>query len=553
MIIGASIPARWICAPLLESDGGVSAAMMIGDLVRSGPPWTDGMSRARRMRRSSLNRALMFVVPTCVGVSLCGLGLVPGRVSSTARDPDRGAASQRASSARPNIVVLRTDDQDERSMRIQRPDGTPIMQHVIELIAREGTTFRNSFTPISLCCPSRVSFLTGLYGHNNHVIANGPPAGGYSAFHDTNALPVWLQSAGYYDVHIGKYLNGYFPGAPIPSGWREWYTGFGEHYFLYQLNENGALVDYYGHDAAHYSTDVFTDKAVEFIQRGTPHGEPFFLVVDYIAPHKGPVLPGSPYSGQPEPAPRHQGELADLVPPLPPSFNVAPPQPPLPAGDLRFILELYRNRLESLLAVDEGVDRIIHALAAKGELENTYVFFMSDNGFQLGEHQLLGKGFLLEESIHVPLVVRGPGVPRGVERDEMVANIDLAPTIAELAGATPGLDMDGKSLVALMKGRTPATWREHLFLMQRFTQQFSFPTPVTGVRTADYLYVEHDDDGDGIPEGVELYNFKPDPCGFAGDPYELENQARASCNAPILQRLHSVLQQLSACSGRSCW
>jgi arylsulfatase A-like enzyme len=500
-----------------------------------------------------LDDVIMRVTLAGSAVAVCGLGLGPGSISAIIRSPSKYVVSERANSTRPNIVVIRTDDQDQRSMGILKPDGTPIMQHVIELIAREGTTFRNSFTPISLCCPSRVSFLTGLYGHNNHVIANGPPAGGYGAFHDMNALPVWLQTAGYHNVHVGKYLNGYFPGAPTPPGWREWYTSFAQDYFEYQLDENGTLVNYYGHVAAYYSTDVFTNKAVEFIQRGTPHGEPFFLVVDYHAPHKGPVFLNSPYSGQPEPAPRHQGELADLIPPLPPSFNVAPPQPPMPAEDLRYILELYRNRLESLLAVDEGVDRIIHALAAKGQLENTYVFFTSDNGFQLGEHQLIGKGFLLEESIHVPLIVRGPNVPRGVDRDELVANMDLAPTIAELARATPGLDMDGRSVVALMTGRAPTSWRQQLYLMQRFAQQFSLPTPVTGLRTAEYLYVEHDEDGDGVPEAVELYNFKPDSCGFPGDPYEIENQARASCNAPTVQRLHSLLQQLSTCSGRSCW
>jgi arylsulfatase A-like enzyme len=323
-----------------------------------------------------------------------------------------------AQTARPNVVVVMTDDQTLRSLRV--------MSNVRRLLGRQGTTFTRSFTVYPQCCPSRASFLTGQYAHNHEVLGNSPPAGGYQKLNHRNTLPVWLRRAGYHTAHIGKYLNGYGGSNPleIPPGWREWrgsvdpstyrYTG-------YTLNENGRLRTYPG-----YQTDVYAGKAEGVIRRRAPRARPFFLWVAFLAPHAGdPDDPDDPGAGigSPSPAPRHRDVFDSARLPRPPSFNEAnvSDKPPgiagrvlLPPERIAAIRENYQQELESLLAVDQAVGRIVRALRESGELANTYVIFTSDNGFFHGEHRVAqGKNLPYEPAIRVPLLVRGPGVPRG--------------------------------------------------------------------------------------------------------------------------------------------
>src|ERR671915_1296004 len=351
-----------------------------------------------------------------------------------------GANSQRA---RTNVVVIMTDDQTVESLRV--------MANVRTLLAGQGTTFENSFASFSLCCPSRATFLTGQYAHNHGVLGNSPPEGGYARLDSSNTLPVWLQRAGYRTIHIGKYLNGY-PGANrthVPPGWTEWYGSIDPstyRFYDYTLNENGRLVTY-GSDPASYQADVYSRKAVDAIRRLAPATTPFFLSVAFLAPHSGgPRESDDPRNfATPVPAPRHRNRYGSEPLPQPASFNEADvsdkpagirSRPLLGAQQIANVTENYRQRLGSLLAVDEAVASMVTALRETGELDRTLIVFTADNGFFHGEHRVpSGKVLLYEPSIRVPLIIRGPGIPPGQHVTELAANVDLAPTIVAATGA----------------------------------------------------------------------------------------------------------------------
>lgn len=452
---------------------------------------------------------------------------------------------------RPNIVFIRTDDQDQLSMVARRPDtGTYVMQNTLDLIAARGVTFANSFVSMPLCSPSRATFLSGQYAHNHNVLTNSPPTGGYNAFDHTNALPVWLSSAGYYNVHIGKYLNGY-TGVGIPPGWDEWFTTIHATYFGPTFNDNGVLLTA---PASDYVTDLITREAVTFIHEGRSREKPFFLVIDHTAPHaSSPPVLGT--GQQAIPAPRYAHVFDHFIPSWPINFNEQDVSdkpawiqqlPELVRSQItQSLLPDYRARLASLLSVDEGVADIFRALDESGDLENTYVFFTSDNGFESGQHRITGgKDTIYEEAIRVPLLVCGPGIPAGTVLDALVANIDYAPTIVDIAGATANRVMDGRSLLPLLLGQEGG-WRRDLLIED-------YERPFRGIRNDRYLYAEEDSNGDGVVDGIELYNFLPDACSPTADPFELQSKHASPCYQALIARLHERLRVLRSCSGGSC-
>jgi N-acetylglucosamine-6-sulfatase len=459
------------------------------------------------------------------------------------------AAAQSATSvqqqrARPNVVVLMTDDQTVESLRV--------MANVKTLLADQGTTFDSSFASFSLCCPSRATFLTGQYAHNHGVMGNSPPEGGYAKLDSSNTLPVWLQRAGYHTVHIGKYLNGY-PGSNrthVPAGWTEWYGSIDPstyQFYNYTLNENGRLIAY-GSDPASYQADVYSRKAVDTVRRLAPAAAPFFLSVAFLAPHSGgPRESDDPRNfATPVPAPRHRNRFATEPFPQSASFNETDVsdkplgirnRPTLNAQAIANITENYRQRLESLLAVDEAVSAIVAALRETGELDRTVIVFTSDNGFFHGEHRVpSGKVLLYEPSIRVPLIVRGPGVPRGERVSELVANIDVAPTIVHATGATPLRTMDGRSLLPLAQDAGRRTGRD--ILIERGPggnnqQVFS------ALRTPRYLYAEYSN-GDR-----ELYD-------LVRDPDQLTSLHADPAHEALRTALAGRLAQLRSCAGAAC-
>jgi len=408
--------------------------------------------------------------------------------------------------AAPNVVIVETDDQTAEQMWV--------MDRTRALIGAEGTTFEDSFVSLSLCCPSRASLLTGQYAHNHGVLDIVPPWGGFDRFAGTETLATWLQRRGYATVLLGKYLNRYGRRDPheVPPGWSEWHglvdpTTY--NYLDYTFNDYGVL-----HRGREYQTDAITQRAQEIVARRAASPQPFFLWVTYIAPHNGlPREPGDP-PGMPTPVPaaRHKGAFA------------------WERG------AHYRQELESLLAVDEGVGGIVGALARSGELDDTLLIFTSDNGFMHGEHGIrTGKRVPYEPSIRVPLLMRGPGVPRGLRLPQLAANIDIAPTVLEAAGAAAAWPPDGISLWPYLRDPGLETGRE--ILLEGTARKRTGVPRFTGLRTRTHTYVEHD------TGRRELYDLRRDPG-------ELRNLAGRS--TWLERALATRLARLRSCAGAGC-
>jgi N-acetylglucosamine-6-sulfatase len=488
-----------------------------------------------------------------------------------ATQPDATDGETRAAAKRPNIVFVLTDDLDYASAQKLPQIGS--------LLREGGTSFENAFVSHPICCPSRATALTGLYDHNHNVRGNSPPDGGFEKFlsegHEEDSIAVGLQEGGYQTAFFGKYLNGY-PGDEgpnhVPPGWDEWYGKLKEQkLYDYELNENGEVVSY-GSEEEDFFTDVLSEKATDFVRRAAPEDQPFFAYVAPTAPH-GPATP----------AERHEGAFADEEAPRPPSFNeedISDKPPPIrdaePISDEEAsnIDDYYRQRLESMLAVDEMVGALVEELEAAGELEDTYIFFTSDNGWFGGEHRIQSaKNRAYEESARVPLFVRGPGVPAGSSTEKLVINTDLAPTFADLASVE--FLADGRSLAPLLVGED-ASWRSSV-LLERLSADESAggagkgkgkadkskskdktgkgkegktgaggvpkagpgnPGTFRAVRTETHKYVEYDG-GDR-----ELYDLK-------NDPYELEN-VYETADPTLIEDLEARLEMLKECSDDRC-
>ncbi len=496
--------------------------------------------------RPSAGTARRAVPPAAVLAIAAAVGLLG--VAAAALIPLTGPdpAHAKKKEQRPNVVVVMSDDQTVESMRA--------MGNVNSRLAQFGTTFANSFVNFPLCCPSRATFLTGQYAHNHGTLGNGPPQGGFEKFnaeHGGNTLPGWLQADGYYTVEIGKYLNGYGNEATetvVPEGWTEWYGAVEgvQNVYDYALNENGTLVQY-GDAIEDFKQDVITRRAVEVINRRAPAAQPFFLNVNYTAPHSGgpnpnPNPPGN-CQGTAKPAPRHATAFNGEPLPQPPNFNEQdvsdkPPDiqnlDPINANQSADIARHYRCRMESVLSVDEGVSSIIDSLKAQHELGDTLFVYTSDNGFFHGEHRVKnGKMRHYESSSRVPLVIRGPGVPEGKTVRELAVNADLAKTVLNATGTSPGLNLDGRSLIGLAEEPKSEIGREILIETSSYS----------AIRNARFKYVEHTA---GVDAGAtELYDLE-------ADPFELQSQHANPAFAPLKAQLAARLAALRDCAGDSC-
>jgi len=389
-------------------------------------------------------------------------------------------------SAPRNILVFMTDDQDT--------DSLPVMRKLLAYPEGSWIRFSAAYTNHSLCCPSRSTFLTGQWAHVHGVVDNESG----DMFSDTNTLPVWLDNAGYETKLLGKYLNGYpwDNGAGyIPPGWDA---------FKENVNDR----------------DI-TDQAIAFINT-TPG--PFFLYLGYKNPHE-PAKPPAIYAN------------ADAyVPPDRPNYNEQDVSDKpnwvknLPLMDQEKQDKWHAERLDSqraLLGVDDNMQSIVDALKVSGHLSNTMVIFLSDNGFSWGSHRYVKKRCAYEECSNFPLFIRYPGVVGNRTETRLVSNVDLASTVAEFAGVTPGLPQNGRSLIPLIEN-TAAEWSEEVLQENRgdyASRQF------WGVRVPLWRYVEYDNGN------KELYD-------LAADPYELQNQAGQSAYAEMQAQLAATLAQL---------
>jgi len=452
-------------------------------------------------------------------------------------------------SARSNIVVIQVDDMTTSQLVRQ---AMPFVSREIE---GAGVRFDRYYDPYPICCPSRTSLLTGEYPHNHGVLVNFAPYA-YPGFKKSPAfnsnLATWLQQAGYRTIHVGKFLNQYDEEDPaeVPPGWSAWHSVPGDNdarlYWGSRVNDNGVVSYEPG-----YSTDVLTGRAISEVEASTD--QPFYLQVDYNAPHAdaaggpGPTPPerfahAFPRARAPHGASFDEASVHDL-----PKFLR---DHRLSRGQMTGIDRAYRNGLRAMRGVDQGVQWIFDALRRQGKLDNTYVFFLSDNGFFEGQHRFVaGKYLPFEPSARVPLLVRGPGIPRGAVSEALNANIDLAPTFLQIAGtAAPGID--GRSL--LPYAEEPKRLSSRPILLEGFTGKPGvdyFPegskstAPVTnyiGVVSGEWKFVRF-----ARGDAELLYDLRHDP-------EETENLAhRKDFNAKRV-RLKRLATRLSTCKGSQC-
>lgn len=393
-------------------------------------------------------------------------------------EPDEGSLS--AVEDQPNILVIYTDD--------QRSNTFDAMPGVQSRIAADGVTFTNSFVTTPLCCPSRATFLTGLYAHNHGVLINRFSTQILDA---TSTLATWLDPT-YETAFVGKYLNPYKSSirqgtAVIPHGWDYWVAIDGVPKYDFTLFDNGVYRD---SDPDEYATDALTDSAVSFIEGAD---EPFFLWLSYNAPH----------------AP-----------------NDDPPGVTCP-------LDFPGQQSCSLAAIDQALDRVLDALG--DQINNTFIVFTSDNGVSWGEHiPIAKKSCPYEECLRVPLIIRYPPVTGagGFNVGAFVLNIDLAPTIAEIAGvATP--EVDGLSLLGLLQsGGLPQARPDFLFEMADMEDDPS--GRIEGVRANKWKLIVQADGSQ------ELYKIKRDP----GENKNLINKPRfQQIRQSMLARLDVLRQE----------
>jgi N-acetylglucosamine-6-sulfatase len=476
------------------------------------------------------------------------------------------AAAQEAAQASPqrgpNVVVLMTDDQTVGDMAV--------MPRTRRLIGGAGVTFTRSYVSYPVCCPSRATFLTGQYAHNNRVLCLYPDCGGgYGRLDTREYLPVWLRRAGYVTGHVGKFLNGYGRERPpdVPRGWTEWY-GLVDHstyrMWGYKIHENGRTRTY-GRPLVEtprlYQTDVVRNKAVSFIRRRAGGEAPFFLSVAFLAPHHESALVQRRTGRFVRSAPRHRGAFARAPFLRPASYDeqdvsdkpwfVGRWHGPLTPTEHMAIVARSRARRASLLAVDEAVARLVGELRRVGELDNTYLVYTSDNGFMQGEHRVpQGKMLPYEPSTRVPLLIRGPRLPAGRRSKALVGNIDLAPTVLEATPARPPRPLDGRSILPFARNTSLRSLRPLLhetggngvFGRRREEGARGLQPRVPAwraVRTTRWLYVEY------RGGQQELYDLKRDPA-------QLNSLARDPRYRVRLRTLRRILSDLSRCDGREC-
>jgi N-acetylglucosamine-6-sulfatase len=476
---------------------------------------TVGIVLSRRLPRNLLTAVLL-----CLFV-----GMAAETQPSTQKDPQR-----------PNVLFILTDDQDPGSLRN--------MANVQSLLVDQGTNFTHAYATTPQCCPSRVSFMRGQYVHNHGVLENKPPEGGYQKFRELDlqrsTIATWLDETGYDTFYAGKFMNAYRYTRYVPPGWDEWYAFGGGELSVdqnYTVNENGTLRTY-TQDQQH-ETYYLRDKAETFI-RSHARGAPWFAWVSTHTPHWPHTI-----------APEFLHSYDNAKMPRPPSYNEADVRDrpawiqKVPRVDFdcstedrnldchREVVQEWRARQEALKSVDVMVKDLITTLNETNQSRRTYVVFASDNGYLLYRHRVYGKGGPYEESQGVPFVVRGPGVPRAVS-NKLVANIDLAPTIAAWTGVQPPKYVSGRSLVPIFdSGAT--SWRRYL-LFEFFLGDRGY----AGVRTAGgETYVEY---GTGEKEYYEL----------GTDPWQVESAHRAPQNAKRLKELSTILSNLKGCKDANC-
>ncbi len=407
-----------------------------------------------------------------------------------------------------NVVVILSDDHRYDLMGFMPGAPRWLRTPSLDRMRREGAHVRNAFVTTALCSPSRASILTGQYAHRHGVVDNTSPIPAGTVF-----FPQHLQRAGHATAYIGKWHMGEDQGSDQPRpGFDHWISFRGQGVYTDPtLNVNGRTGQVRG-----YTTDILTDSAVAWLRRRGrgAAAKPFFLVVAHKATHAEFV-----------PAPRHAGRYASAPIPYPPTMARTEANA---RGKPRWVLEqrnswhgvdfpyhgaldfdqFYRRYAETLLALDDGVGRVLDELQRSGLARSTLVLYMSDNGFVLGEHGLIDKRHAYEESMRIPMLAWAPGwIAPGSTVETNVRNIDVAPTLLELAGVPwpAGVALDGRSVLGALRGAPPAATGEFLY---EYYWEYAFPhTPTTFALRGDrFKYIQYH----GVWDTNELYDLRTD-------------------------------------------
>jgi arylsulfatase A-like enzyme len=436
---------------------------------------------------------------------------------------DAKKPTMQKATTRPNIVFIMTDDMPKGWWRT--------MPTLRSRVVAQGARFTNAYVTQSLCCPSRATVLTGKYPHNHGITSNYPPNGGEAEFRssgqDQDTVATKARAAGYRTALIGKYMNGY-KGEYKPSGWSYWYAQAGWD----TVNDNGRIVDSSGSFPV-----TIANKAQGFLDRATDQaGDPPFILFYWT---------NQPHQGHPPP-PGYRDLFGDAKLPRKPSFNEADVSdkpayiknlPRLTQDQIDWLEAGHKTQLRDLAHVDDTLNNMLELLRDRGELANTYVVFATDNGEHMGEHRYVvpsgSKSTPYEEAASTPLIIRGPGVPHGAVRTQLVANNDYAPTFAAWVGASPPESVDGRSINPLLSATTPSSWRTALLNERNHVKPDLSPTPYYEALFTAHgkRYVEY------ATDEKELYDLRTDP-------YELAN---AYDPAAPPSDLVSRLQALEGC------
>jgi N-acetylglucosamine-6-sulfatase len=408
-----------------------------------------------------------------------------------------------APAKRRNVIFILSDDHRYDAMGFLKAQPwlrTPQMDRM----ASEGVHFKNAFVTTALCSPSRASVLTGVYAHRHRIVDNNTPIPAGTTF-----FPTYLQKAGYKTGFFGKWHMGAETDVPKP-GFDQWVSFRGQGTYLPSpngLNVNGKKVQQKG-----YITDELTDYAVEWM-RALPKGQPYFLYLSHKAVH-----------AEFQPAKRHEGMYKDAKFVYPPTMaadgEMAQNRPTwvknqrnswhgvdYPYHSTLDIADYYKRYAETLMAVDESIGRVFDALKERGELDSTLVIYMGDNGFAFGEHGLIDKRTAYEESMRVPLLARCPELFGGGKTvKEVVAGIDIMPTVLAAAGAAGPKGLDGMNWLPLVQGQA-APWRKELLYEYYWERNFPQTPTMHALRGERYKFIRYQ----GIWDTDELYDMQEDP------------------------------------------
>jgi N-acetylglucosamine-6-sulfatase len=461
--------------------------------------------------------------------------------------------------AHPNVVLFMVDDANIEDIAY--------MPQVQARLVAQGVTFAKNYSPNALCCPARVTTLTGEYSHNTGVVDNVAPLGGVTAFDDSSDIATWLD-ADYRTALVGKYLNQYGqqPGGNtyIPPGWDSWMVPpdkVAYHYLGQHLNVNGTMRDFSGI----YSTTLYGNLSRSFLGSVNPH--PFFLFTSFVGPHFGlPHEVDDPVMVSPYVDSKYQNTYTGPKLPTDTSVNEADisdkrksfqDTPLLSDERLAEISEVLAQRREALQSVDDQIAGIMDRVAAIGASDDTYYIFVSDNGYFQGQHRIpRGKEQPYEADARVPLIIAGPGLPHGVVVRQVSGLQDIAPTILAMTnewGSQGSFRIDGMSLLPLANGGTSsrAQLLETAVTAQvsaneanqvgaygsRATIAWATRSIVTSKRWKLIRYLRTNE--------VELYH-------LATDPFEEHNLGRDPDYDAIQAALAARLTTLKQCSGAGC-